>query len=88
MSKTITLTHFLTGPMRVQVAEDATYWTGHLEFTDVDSDGALHDAGEFEETREQIDALLRLDPLEGIDQYGDGRERTFWDALMPAPWRR
>ena len=61
MGKIITLTHFLHGPMKVQIAEDATYWTGHREWTDVNSDGALHDDGEFTETREQIDALLAQD---------------------------
>lgn len=64
MTKIITLTHFLRGPMKVRIAEDATYWTGHLELTDVNSDGALHDAGEFIESREHILALFAEDDAE------------------------
>jgi hypothetical protein len=57
MTPTITLTHFLRGPMQVRIAEDATYWTGHREWTDINSDGAIHDDGEFTESREEINRL-------------------------------
>ena len=33
----------------------------------------------------QLDEL-RPDPLEAIDQYGDRREQTMYDGLMPKQW--
>jgi hypothetical protein len=58
MRKIITLTHYLQGPMRVSIAEDATFWCGHRQWSDDDSDGALYDEGDFEETPAEIERLL------------------------------
>ena len=54
----ITLTHFLRGPMRVRIAEDATWWLKERQWTDDDSDGAIYEDCEFTETRAEIDAKL------------------------------
>lgn len=64
---------------------------------DVDTyDGAedsrtRHQIGYGRTEQAAIDDLIRNqleppDPLEAIDQYGDRRERTLWDGLMPRPW--
>jgi hypothetical protein len=55
----ITLTHREYGPMRVSEYDEASFWTGRRQWTSDDSPelGALDD-GEFEETAEQIEALL------------------------------
>lgn len=54
----ITLTHFLRGPMKVRIAEDATWWLKERQWTDDDSDGAIYEDCDFTETRAEIDQLL------------------------------
>jgi hypothetical protein len=57
----ITLTHFVRGPMQVRIADDATFWLGCRQWTDDDSDGAIYDEGDFEESPEDIDKLLQME---------------------------
>ena len=58
MAKVITLNHFLRGPMKVRISEDATWWLKERQWTDDDSDGAIYGDCDFTETRDEIDALL------------------------------
>ena len=58
MSPTIILNHSISGAMKVRISEDASFWLGERQWTDIDSDGAIYDEGDFEETREQINVLL------------------------------
>lgn len=57
---TITLTHYERGPMRVAIYEDATWWMQRRVWSCTDDPelGSFED-GDFDETKEQIDALLQ-----------------------------
>lgn len=54
----ITLTHYERGPMRVRLSDEASWWERKPIWTDVNSDGALYEQGEFLETPEVIKAKI------------------------------
>lgn len=54
----ITLNHYELGAMRVYVSDEATAYYGERTWVNDNSDGICYDEGDFEETPEDIDALL------------------------------
>jgi len=62
MTKPITLTHYDRGPMLVAIYDEATWWMQRRVWSSPDDPelGSFED-GDFDETKEQIDALLEDD---------------------------
>jgi len=67
---TLTLTHYENGPMKVAIASEATWWMRKRQwYCPDDEELGIFEDEDFNETREQIEALLKADrspsPTEG-----------------------
>lgn len=80
---TVELNHFDLGPMRVRIAEDATWWFRRRHWTcDDDPELGVFDDGDFEEAPATIDRLL----LAARDEFFANQRGHFGQAdRLPSP---